>query len=60
MTEWEEKDDRNKSWEDCKTHFEICYIAGKRYHDDKGTKVEELNRIDADITQYWEAIKAQQ
>ena len=59
-TEWEEKDDMKKSWEACKTHFKRCFIACKRCHDAKGTKVEEFNRIDADVTECWEAMKAQQ
>ena len=29
MTEWEEKIDRNKSWDTCKLHFKLCYIAHK-------------------------------
>ena len=60
MTEWEKKDNRNKSWKDCKMHFKRCYIICKRHHDAKGTKVEELNRINADISFYWEAMKEQQ
>ena len=60
MTECKEKDDRNKAWEDCKMHFKRCYIAPKRFHDAKGTKGEELSRIDTDITLYWEAMKEQQ
>ena len=35
-------------WEACKAHFKCCYISRKRYHDAKGTKVEEMNKIDSD------------
>ena len=29
MTEWENNDDRNKSWDACKLHFKWCYITCK-------------------------------
>ena len=37
MTECVEQDNRTKR-EECKAHFERCYIPRKRYHDANGTK----------------------
>ena len=59
MTKWEERVDKNKSKEACKMQFEWCYIAHRWYHDSKGTKVEEVSRIDT-ITQYREAMEEEQ
>ena len=45
MTEWEECNDQNKTWEQCGAHFERCYIVRKWYHDANGAQIEEVNKI---------------
>ena len=59
MTKWEEKDEQNKTWDMHKSHFEKCYTMCKQYNDAKGTKVEDINRIDAEANHYWNAMAAQ-
>ena len=41
-------------------HFEMCYIARKRYHDGKGTRMEEMYRIaESKLITYLEAVEVQ-
>ena len=57
MTEWEEQDDRTKTFEECKAHFKRYYIARKWFHNAKGIKMEKVNMIDNELIQWWEAMK---
>ena len=57
MKEWEEKDDRNKSWDACKRHFKGYHFMHKQHHDAKSTKLEELKRIEAEVIQNWEVMQ---
>ena len=59
MTEWEENYERNKNCDIQKSHFEKCYIMCKLYHDAKGIKLEDTNRIDAEANKYWESMAEQ-
>ena len=45
MTEWEECDGQNKTWEECKIYFERCHIARKWYLDAKGARKEKIHKI---------------